>query len=423
MVIEKPALFQDRREWGYFALLLLLLLSVRLFSSYQSYRDFVTKPLYYTTATILNIYPKERNGRRYSVLKLQGEEGRIFFTSANSTKYHRGKRVRLALYPSERIGFWDYLGSFYIKSRITQTLPSPPTTRQLLEKKVADQHEDAMMGAFYQAIFFASPLPQVLREKISLLGVSHLVALSGFHLGILWSLIYGVGLFLYRPLQQRYFPYRFSLLDVGFVTVLALGLYLWFVAFPPSLVRSYAMVLVGWVVILLGIELLSFTFLTTIGLVLLVLFPALLVSLGFWLSVAGVFYIFLLLQYTKGVHKGIISLLVIPFGIFVLMLPVVHTLFGMTTPYQLLSPLLSILFIPFYPLVIVLHLLGLGDFLDGGLLWLFDFAQAGTEKLMPLWAAVIYIGLSVAAVWSRAAFVLLLGLALFYVVYVFGVAI
>ena len=419
MRIEKPALFGNRREWGYFIVLIGLLLSVRLFVSYQSYRDFVTKPLYYTTATILNTYPKERNGRAYSVLKLHDEEGRVFFTSANSTKHHRGERVRLALYPGERIGFWDYVGSFYIKSRIAQTLPSPSTIKQQLEQKVASQHDSPMMQSFYQGIFFASPLSQALREKISLLGVSHLVALSGFHLGILWSLIYGLLLFVYKPVQQRYFPYRFSLLDVGFVTVLVLGLYLWFVAFPPSLVRSYAMVLVGWVVILLGMELLSFTFLTIIGLILLLLFPALLVSLGFWLSVAGVFYIFLLLHYTKGLHKGIISLLVIPLGIFVLMLPVVHTVFGMTTPYQLLSPLLSILFIPFYPLAMVLHLLGMGGLLDDGLLWLFGFSPVGTEKLMPFWAAAVYVGLSVAAIWSRVVFLLLLVLALLYAAFLF----
>ena len=49
--------------------------------------------------------------------------------------------------------------------------------------------------------FFATPLAKEVREKISLFGVSHLVALSGFHLGILWALVYGGLLLLYRPLQ------------------------------------------------------------------------------------------------------------------------------------------------------------------------------------------------------------------------------
>jgi len=252
-----------------------------------------------------------------------------------------------------------------------------------------------------------------------MLGVSHLVALSGFHLGILWGLIYGLLLFLYRPLQQKFFPYRHALFDVGLVVMTFLAFYLWFVDFPPSLVRSYAMVFVGWVVLPLGIELLSFTFLTSILLTLVVLFPSLLVSLGFWLSVAGVFYIFLLLQYTKNYNKWMITLLFIPFGIFILMLPVVHHIFGVTSGYQLLSPLLSLLFIPFYPLVMVLHLVGFGGVLDSPLLWLFSLPNESTDNLLPLWAMLGYVGLSLGAIWSRKLFYGVIGVALGYGMYLF----
>ena len=201
--------------------------------------------------------------------------------------------------------------------------------------------------------------------------------------------------------------------------MILLGIYVWFVDFPPSLVRSYAMVLVGWIVLLLGMELLSFTFLTTITLVLVALFPSLLVSLSFGLSVAGVFYIFLLLQYTKGVKTWVISLIFIPLGIFVLMLPVVHTLFGATTLYQLLSPLLSLLFIPFYPLVMVLHLLGLGSLMDAGLLALFALPTNSVESLFPVWAILGYIGISIGAIWSKKLFWSLWGWASSYMVYLF----
>ncbi len=283
--------------------------------------------------------------------------------------------------------------------------------KERLLEKVSSQHTDPSLASFYQGIFFATPLLPELREKITGLGVSHLVALSGFHLGILWSVIYGLFLLLYRPLQQRYFPYRYSLLDIGAVTIILLGFYVWFVGAPPSLLRSYAMVLVGWVVILLGMELLSFTFLTTIALVLLLLFPPLIVSLGFWLSVIGVYYIFLLLRYASEVNGWIVSLFFIPVGIFLLMQPVVHGIFGLTTPYQLLSPLLSLLFILFYPLVIVLHLLGVGGVLDSGLIWLFSLPATGVEKLLPLWMVGVYLGLSLWAIWSRWVFWLLLGVA------------
>jgi competence protein ComEC len=151
----------------------------------------------------------------------------------------------------------------------------------------------------------------------------------------------------------------------------------------------------------------------------LLLFPVLLVSLGFWLSIMGVFYIFLLLRYASEVNSWIVSLLFIPLGIFVLMLPVVHGIFGLTTPMQLLSPLLSLSFVLFYPLSMLLHLLGLGGVLDSGLLWLFSLGMEGVQKLLPLWAVAGYVGLSLWAIWWRWAFWLLMGVAVGYVGYLF----
>jgi competence protein ComEC len=419
MVIEKPQLFSERKDFLIFVFLMLSLILARLFFSYHTYQAFIAKPFYYTTATVLNAYPKSKDGKTYTVLKLQSEEGLTFFTTSYRDKPMKGKVLRLQLYPNDRITFWEYLGYFYVKSRIKQSEDIPEDTKGMLLNGVASQHSGKALSSFYQGIFFATPLPPELREKIAALGVSHLVALSGFHLGILWSVVYGLLLLLYRPLQKRYFPYRYSLLDLGVVTLLLLGFYVWFVGAPPSLLRSYVMMLVGWVVILLGIELLSFTFLTTVALLLLLLFPPLIASLSFWLSVIGVFYIFLLLRHASEVNGWIISLLFIPLGIFILMLPIVHGIFGMTTPYQLLSPLLSLLFIPFYPLVILLHLLGMGSLLDAGLVWLFSLPSDGVEKLLPVWATLVYMGLSLWAIWSRGAFGLLLVVAIGYGGYLF----
>jgi competence protein ComEC len=241
--------------------------------------------------------------------------------------------------------------------------------------------------------------------------VSHLVALSGFHLGILWGLIYGALLMLYRPLQQHHFPYRYAMIDVGILSILFLGLYVWFVGMPPSLLRAYAMVIAGWLMLIMAVELVSFGVLSVVMAALPVLFPSLLVSLGFWFSVAGVFYIFLLLHYTKGWNKWVVMLAVIPLGIFVLMLPVVHIFFPVTSVCQLLSPLLSLLFTPFYPISMLLHLIGQGDLMDGGLHYLLSLSCQTKEVLLPWWAGVGYLLLSVAAIGYRRIFILLLGVA------------
>ena len=417
--MEKPKLFETDRSFIWTVGILLLLLVLRIFFEYQSYQNFTSKPFYYTYANVLNAYEKTKEGKRYQVLKLRSDDGFTFYTTSHKKEDFNHKRLRLQIFPNEGISFKDYLGTFYVKSRIKNSEALPLTFKDDLLEKVASQHQDLSLQSFYNAIFFATPVDKALREKISMLGVSHLVALSGFHLGILWGLIYGLILFLYRPLQQKFFPYRHALLDVGLVAIILLAVYLWFVDFPPSLVRSYAMVLVGWIVLLLGIELLSFTFLTSILLSLVVLFPPLLVSLSFWLSVAGVFYIFLLLQYTKEYNKWMITLLFIPFGIFILMLPVVHHIFGVTSGYQLLSPLLSLLFIPFYPLLMFLHLVGFGGVLDSPLLWLFSLPEESVENLLPLWAMLGYVGLSLGAIWSRKLFYGVLGVALIYGIYLF----
>ncbi len=419
MQLEKPKLFPEKKTFAWVILFFLLFILIRLFFEYQSYKDLISKPFYYTHANVLHAYQKSKGDQHYQVLKLRSDEGLTLYTTNYSQNNFEHKRLRLQIFPNEKISFSDYLGTFYVKSRIKDQAVLPLTLKDRLLEKVASQHDNSALGSFYNAIFFATFLEKALREKISMLGVSHLVALSGFHLGILWGLVYGLLLLIYRPLQQHFFPYRHALFDVGAVAMILLGVYLWFVDFPPSLLRSYAMVLVGWIVLLLGMELLSFTFLTTIILILLALFPSLLVSLGFWLSVSGVFYIFLLLQYSKGFNAWVITLIFIPLGIFVLMLPIVHTVFPVTSGYQLLSPLLSLLFIPFYPFVMLLHLLGFGSLFDSALLALFTLPKISTESLLPLWVTVGYIGLSIGAIWSKRLFLSVTGLALLYANYIF----
>ncbi|MCB4777958.1 MAG: ComEC/Rec2 family competence protein, partial [Sulfurovum sp.] len=152
---------------------------------------------------------------------------------------------------------------------------------------------------------------------------------------------------------------------------------------------------------------------------LVMLVPSLLVSLGFWFSIIGVFYIYLLLYYAKGWSRWHIMLWIIPLGIFILMLPIVHTFFSATNPWQLISPLLSLLFIPFYPITILLHLFGYGDIFDNALQWLFALPQGSRSALLSVWKAIIYIGLSLVAIKSHKVFYVLFVLALSYALYLF----
>ena len=415
----KPKVFETKKEFILTLAFLVLLIVVRLGYEYRDYREFITKPFYFTYATVLNSYTKVKNGKKYTVLKLYSDEKYKFYTTSYKKNDFLHTKIRLQIFPTSNITFMDFLGVFYVNSRIKEVRKLPLGTKDKLLLGVANQHSSRELKSFYNAIFFATPIDKELREKISLLGVSHLVALSGFHLGILWGLVYTLLLLIYRPYQQKIFPYRHALLDVGLVTMLILGTYLWFVDAPPSLLRSYAMALAGWIFLLMGVEIFNFMFLTLVMFLLVVLFPSLLASLGFWLSIAGVFYIFLILKYTKQYSKIVISLLFIPIGIFLLMLPIIHSIFEVTSFYQLLSPILSLLFIVFYPLSMLLHLLGLGNLLDSALLWLFYLPSESRSELIPMWLSVIYIFLSVFAIARRELFLLVLALSFGYGFYLF----
>lgn len=388
-------------------LFLSLLLLFRLFLLYGDYAEFVVKPFYYTQAEVEQAYEKKGQFGTYTVLKLYTPELNLnFFTRTSKLENPLTQRVRIKIFPNKQISFFEYLGTSFMHSQIKEEFPLNPNAKATILEKVATQHESVTMANFYQAIFFAEPLIKSLRNQVSILGVSHLIALSGFHLAILSSLLFFLLRPLYRLVQKPYFPYRFDLLDVGFLVLLILAWYVWFVGAPPSLLRSYMMLFIAWIVLFFGVELLSFTFLAFIVMVLLVLFPKMLLSLAFWLSVLGVYYIFLLLRYWSHLNKYLIMLL-IAFGIFILMLPVVHMVFPVVSPLQLLSPFLSLLFSIFYPLSMGLHLLGVGDVFDGLLMHLFTIKGSIDMVVVSPFYGVGYLMLSLLALYSRWFFYLL----------------
>ena len=419
-MIEKPKLFLTLKEFLIVVFVFLLLLSLRLYFIYGEYKSFSQKEFYFTHVEVLQQYKKEKNSKIYTILRVYSPELDLnFFTRTYRDEVFLGKGLRLKLYPHKNMNFFDYLRSPFIASTINRVYELPTGLKSLLLEKIASQHQDAQIIDFYQAIFLATPLQKELRKQVSILGVSHLIALSGFHLGILWGVLFFIFRPLYRLVQQPYFPYRFDLIDVGFFTLLLLGWYVWFVDSPASLVRSYTMMLMGWMAMIFGIELLTFTFLATMIMILLLLFPKMLLSLAFWFSVLGVFYIFLLVERFKSLNK-LLMMPLISFGIFVLMLPIVHIIFPISSTLQLYSPFLSLAFTPFYPLSILAHLIGYGGVFDAFLLALFSLDSESLDVKLDMIYGVGYLILSFGAIWSRWMFYLLFVVAFGFMGWIFS---
>jgi competence protein ComEC len=406
-MLEKPKLFLSAKEFWLTILFFLLLFSIRLSFIYFDYQTFKNKSFYFTYVDILQQYEKERKGKRYSVLRVHSSELDLnFFTKTYREESLIDKRVRLKLFPNRDMSFFEYLGISFIPSRVNRVLDKSNGFKSSLLNSIESQHKEPIVVSFYQAIFLATPLTKSIRIEVSKLGISHLIALSGLHLSILWGVLFFLLRPIYRFFQQRYFPYRFDLIDIGFLVLLFLGWFVWFVDSPASLLRSYSMMVVGWIILLFGIELLSFTLLATIVMLLLLLSPKMLLSLAFWFSLLGVFYIFLIIKRFSKLNRVIITL-IIPFGIFVLMSPIIHIIFPMTTTLQLYSPFFSLGFSLFYPLSLLFHLIGVGGIFDGWLLELFRLDSEVLVRELDIVCGVGYLLLSIGAIYSKRVFDLL----------------
>lgn len=421
MKLTKPQIFPTVKSFWVVMAIFAVILTARLLYLYTQYQEFITKPFYFTYGNVLNMESKPDASYPHTLLKIQSDDGLEFYLKSYKELASDTKRVRVQIYPDEKISFLRYISTFFVSGKVKEIIKVEQTFRDEIVSNIRSQHTNDNIKSLYPAMFFNTPVDKDLRDKVIVLGISHLIALSGFNLSILWGVIYGVLLLLYRPLQQRYFPYRYALFDLGLVAILFLGVYVYMTDFSPSLIRAYLMVVMGWGILLAGMELVSFSFLALVGALLLAVFPSLILSISFWFSVAGVFYIFLILHYSKETNKHIVAWLFIPLGVFALMQPVVHGFFGAASVYQLLSIPLEFIYIIFYPSMMVSHIIGYGGVLDDGLLALFAFPlQETTDSLLPWWALNGYAALSIGAIKYKYMFWTLCVVALGYSIYLFA---
>ncbi|ANH41634.1 competence protein [Helicobacter pylori] len=356
------------KEYLWCGVILSLLLSLNLYLEYLNYQklDF-SKPTS-LNAQILLQYSKTKDQKTYFVLKLQSK-GMFFYTTIREPL--KNLQYRHAQFFG-RIKPCPFLES--LKSCFFQTYSFSLTRKQdfksHLRHFIDSAHSNALAGNLYRALFIGDSLNKDLRDRANALGVNHLLAISGFHLGILSMSVYFLFSLFYTPLQKRYFPYRNAFYDIGvLVWVFLLG-YLLLLDFLPSFFRAFLMGLLGFLACFFGVRILSFKLLILACCIAIALLPKLLFSVGFLLSVCGVWYIFLFLKHTQAFFKTS-SFLMRSFQaislsalVFLNMLIIVHAFFPMFSPYQLFSIPLGLMFIVFFPLSLFLHAVGLGSLLD-----------------------------------------------------------
>ncbi|GAA8836171.1 ComEC/Rec2 family competence protein [Helicobacter pylori] len=356
------------KEYLLCGVVLSLLLAINLYLEYLNYQklDF-SKPTI-LNAQILLQYPKTKDQKTYFVLKLQSK-GMIFYTTIKEPLKNLQYRHAQFFGKIKSCSFLESLKSCFFQT-YSFSLTRKQDFKSHLRHSIDSAHSSALVGNLYRALFIGDSLNKDLRDRANALGINHLLAISGFHLGILSTSVYFLFSLFYTPLQKRYFPYRNAFYDIGvLVWVFLLG-YLLLLDFLPSFFRAFLMGLLGFLACFFGVRLLSFKLLILACCIAIALLPKLLFSVGFLLSVCGVWYIFLFLKHTQIFFKTssflarsfqAISLSAL---VFLNMLIVAHAFFPMFSPYQLFSIPLGLIFIVFFPLSLFLHAVGLGSLLD-----------------------------------------------------------
>ena len=356
---------------------------------------------------VLQSYEKVgKKGRKYRVLKLQSEDFSFYTTTKLENEIRRHQALNLRVI-NTGVKFKDYVSkSFYMPSYDFNVTSPETTPRNSIISYFLSQHSDEKIVEFYGALFFALPVSLELRTDVNFYGIAHLIAISGYHIALIFSLAFFVLMPLYTFFQRRYFPYRNARFDLSVIIFVFLLCYAYLLGFVPSYIRSLVMALWGFYLLIKNVKILSFINLFFSVLFCLALFPQLLFSVGFLFSVMGVFFIFLYLHhFGKAWSKGfwgnfgnVICLNIWTF--FAMIMPVLY-FFPLVSMQQILAIILSAAFVVFYPVALLLHLVGFGFLLDAPLLEFFNFKLYGTDMKIPLWLLLTYTGVALASIFSK----------------------
>jgi competence protein ComEC len=409
MTLARPPLFRSGRDLLLFLSAALLIFSLSIYLKYESYCELMQFDDTLIQAHVIDQYLKNNNKRTYHILKLQIKNSVLFTSASEHLRDLRGRDVEVKIWP-ETLSFIDFLKGSYLRSHILKVHPMLDA-KTSLSHHIAAQHSSKLAGELFSALFTAAPMSKTLKQKLSQLGLSHLLAISGFHLGIVSALLYFLFKPPYRLFQERYFPYRSSSKDLFVIIVIFLTSYLYFLGMIPSLLRAYTMLIVGFILYDRGIKIISMQTLFLTVVLLIAFMPSLLLSIGFWLSVCGVFYIFVyLIHFQQSNH--LYNLTGLSLWVYFMMLPISLYLFETFSLYHPLSVVATLLFLPFYLLGLVLHVFSFGGVFD----WLLmGYLKLGTHAVtisLPLYFMAFQTLLSLLCIRYKTAALLLLGFCL-----------
>lgn len=386
-----------------FTLLLfcLSIFSFNIFLEYQNFTYFKENKHLQIHSTLQQQYLKTNSkGKKYWVMKFQNKDFILYTTSYKNLNLKINQTYTFNII-TKNINFKDYISKNFYAPSYDFKFSDTERKTNILISYFLNQHQNEKMREFYGALFFAKSISYELRNDVNYYGIAHIIAISGYHIALLFSLIFFLLAPIYNFFQKRFFPYRNLKLDLSILIFLLLFAYAYLIGFVPSYVRSLAMALWGFYLLIKNIKILSFLNLALSVFICISLYPQLLFSVGFLFSILGVFYIFLYLHHFSNQFGNFTNVIFLNlWTFFAMVLPVLY-FFPLVSYQQILSIILTGLFVIFYPLVLFLHFIHLGNLLDPFMLNFFNFKLYGANFYLPLWAFLLYLFFSLIAIKFR----------------------
>ena len=377
---------------------LIFIFLINLSIEYNKYLDFIDEEVYEVKAEVLNIYEKPKN----NILRLKTQNFDFFTNIDKSEEVKKSDMLSIAII-SLNISFYDYLKGFYATTIYFDKIEKTPKFIDKIIEKINSNHEDEMIKELFQTLFLGTTISKELRDICTNYGISHVIALSGFHLAVLSFTIYWVLYFPYSFFHQKYFSYRNKKYDLILISLVILFYYLILTDIIPSLLRAFVMLILTIYFLRSNIKIVSYTNLFFTFLIVIALFPKFLFSLGFWFSIIAVFYIFLFIQYFKNLNKYF-QIIFFNVWMFLVFNPIVHFYFPQTTYEQFLSIIINILFPIFYVFEIVAHIFGFAIYFDGFIKDFLSYKMNVFSVETPFYFLLIYMIFSLISVFNKKAF-------------------
>lgn len=414
-------IFANFKQFGIFVAICVGILAINLYIEFKNYEKFISSPYSFIKADLL--FSDKRQGKNgdYYILQFKSDEF-IFYTRSKNLPKCSSCEVGVI---TKNLKFKNYItGRFFLPSFKIVEFIKPQSITNHLKSAIISQHSDSKIQELYSALYLATPMSKELRQNVTNWGIAHIIAISGFHLSVIFVFIFFIAKFTIMPLQDRYFPYLNLRFYISLILFILMGFYLYILDFTPSFLRSYIMGVIGFLLLSRGLKIFSFGNLILSILIGVAFSVNLLFSIGFYFSALGVYFIFLYIYHfgnkddLNSYWRIFIHTLALEIFVFLAMNIPVYYFFPTVSWYQISVIPIAYIFVIFYPLSLFLHIFGYGGIFDEWILRFLEFAPAQGRAVVGLWEFIGYNILALLAIYKKQIMILLAFLGLF--VYVFA---